>query len=304
MAMKQFIIKFLCCGVLVVVIDLGVGFIHSMIFGSLPDKTSMVSTIYYSLFKKSADVLILGSSTANHHYNSKMMEDSLGMSVYNSGLDGRDMIYFDVVLQSTMERQIPKYVILDISSVHLNGSWINRISDTKLYYGQNVPVTNYYNKETDWQQKFKLCSALYRYNKTFSYLIRVKLDAPNVLNGYAPLVGNREGFEREYDNSFVPDVKELTHLNNIVDLCKKNKAKLFLVQSPQALDNVAFDEWIKIFTSKNGIILLQENMDVYYYDNPTLFYDGSHLNSQGADVLTRRIIELINNENNCNNSSI
>ena len=169
--MKQFIIKFLCCGALVVAIDLCIGFTHSWIFRNLPDKTSIVSTIYYSLFKKSADVLILGSSTANHHYNSKMMEDSLGMSVYNSGLDGRDMVYFDVVLQSTVARHVPKFVILDISPVHLDGRWIDRISDTKLYYGQNIPVTNYYNRETDWQQRLKLCSALYRYNKTFSYLI-------------------------------------------------------------------------------------------------------------------------------------
>jgi hypothetical protein len=301
--MKQFIIKFICCGALVVAIDLGVGFTHSRIFGNLPDKTSMVSTIYYSLFKKSADVLILGSSTANHHYNSKMMEDSLRMSVYNSGLDGRDMIYFDVVLQSTLERQIPKYVILDISSVHLDGSWISRISDTKLYYGQNVPVSNYYDKETDWQQRLKLCSALYRYNKTFSYLIRVKLDAPNVLNGYAPLVGNRENVDLTYYSNFSLDTKELAHLENIIKICKRNNSILILVQSPQASDNLEFDKWIEEYASEQDISLIKENKNSYYFDNPSLFYDGSHLNSQGADILTKRIIEVIKHkiDNNCNN---
>ena len=300
MDMKQFLIKFFCCGALVVAIDFGVSFTHSRIFGDLPDKTSMVSTIYYSLFKKSADVVILGSSTANHHYNSKMMEDRLGMSVYNSGLDGRDMVYFDVVLQSTMERQVPKYVILDISSVQLDGSWIDRISDTKLYYGRNIPVTNYYDNETDWQQRLKLYSALYRYNKTFSYLIRVKLDASNVLNGYAPLEGNRGQFEREYVYSFVPDAKELAHLNNIVELCKNNNTKLVLVQSPQASDNIEFDKWIDRYASEHNITLIKENVNSYYFDNPTLFYDGNHLNSQGANVLTGRIIEVIkcNIENN------
>lgn len=293
MAMKQFIIKFLCCGALVVAIDFAVGITHSRIFGNLPDKTSMVSTIYYSLFKKSADVLILGSSTANHHYNSKMMEDSLGMSVYNSGLDGRDMIYFDVVLQSAIHRHIPKYVVLDIGSVHLDGSWINRISDTKLYYGESEPVTHYYDTETDWQQRLKLHSALYRYNKTLSYLIRVKLDAPNNLNGYAPLAGNRTGFEWEVKSDFKLNSIELAHLDNIVSLCKKRKVTLVLVQSPQALDNVDFDEWIANYASSHGISILQENKDAYYFDNPALFYDGSHLNSKGADEFTKNVISEI-----------
>lgn len=254
----------------------------------------MVSTIYQSLFKKSADVIILGSSTANHHYNSKMMEDSLGMTVYNSGLDGRDMIYFDVVLQSTITRQIPKYVILDVSAGHLDGGWIDRISDTKLYYGENEPVTHYYDTETGRQQQLKLISALYRYNKTLSYLIRVKFDSPNILNGFAPLEGNKGRFERSYVNNFTPDLKELIHLDNIVELCKINNSKLILVQSPQAVDNIAFDGWVSSYALDHGVTLLKENQNSYYYNNPELFYDGSHLNIDGATVLTNKIINSIN----------
>ncbi len=294
MAMRQFLIKFLCCGALVIAIDLGVGYTHSKIFGNLPDRTSMISTIYYSLFKKSADVLILGSSTANHHYNSKMMEDSLGMSVYNSGLDGRDMVYFDVVLQSTIKRHVPKYVLLDIGSVHLDGNWIDRIGDTKLYYGVNEAVTQYYDNETDWQQRLKLISALYRYNKTFSYLIRVKIDQPNTLNGYAPLYGIREPVEKVFVDNFSVDPKELNHLDSIVSTCKNYGVELIFIQSPQALDNINFDSWIIDYSNKHGIKLLQENNDCLYYDNPGLFYDGSHLNAEGADIFTKRIVEYLN----------
>ena len=291
--MKQFILKGIACLALVAVIDLAIGYTHGKIFENLPDKTSMVSTIYYSLFKKSADVLILGSSTANHHYNSKMMEDSLGMSVYNSGLDGRDLIYFDVVLQSAIKRQKPKYVILDIGDVHLNGNWINRIGDTKLYYGKNDAVTHYYDEETDWQQHLKLVSSTYRYNKTLSYLIRVGLDKPNTLNGYAPLTGIRSAFERTETKDFKADATELMHLNHIVSLCKENGIKLFLVQSPQSNDNVTFDEWIKEYASANNVILIQENLNNYYYDKTSLFYDGSHLNSEGAEVLSNRVCQII-----------
>lgn len=293
--MKQFILKGIACLALVAVIDVAIGYTHGKIFENLPDKTSMVSTIYYSLFKKNADVLILGSSTANHHYNSKMMEDSLGMSVYNSGLDGRDLIYFDVVLQSAIKRQKPKYVILDIGDVHLNGNWINRIGDTKLYYGKNDAVTHYYDEETDWQQQLKLVSSTYRYNKTLSYLIRVGLDKPNTLNGYAPLTGNRSTFDRTVTKDFKADATELMHLNHIVSLCEDNGIKLILVQSPQSNDNVTFDNWLEEFATEHQTVLLQENKNEYYFNNPSLFYDGSHLNSEGANVFTERIVNSIIN---------
>jgi len=293
--MKQFVIKGIACFALVVAIDVAIGYTHGKIFGNLPDKTSMVSTIYYSLFKKSADVLILGSSTANHHYNSKMMEDSLGISVYNSGLDGRDMVYFDVVLQSTLERKKPKFVILDIGDAHLNGNWINRIGDTKLYYGKNEAVTRYYDEETDWQQQLKLVSSTYRYNKTLSYLIRVGLDKPNTLNGYAPLNGNRATFERTETKQFTADPSELKHLNHIVSLCQENDITLILVQSPQSDDNIIFDKWIEEYATEQHIALIQENKNEFYFDNPSLFYDGSHLNSEGANVFTKRIINTIIN---------
>lgn len=299
--MKQFIIKIIACGLLLVIVDSGVCYTHGKIFGNLPDKTSMVSTIYQSLFKKSADILILGSSSANHHYNSMMLEDSLKLSVYNSGLDGRDMVYFDVVLQSTLDRQIPKYVVLDISPGHINGSWINRIGDTKLYYRKNNAVTKYYDNETGWQQKLKLKSSLYRYNKTLSYLIRVRLDRPNVLKGYAPLYGNKEGFEKYVTSDFSVNSVELKHLDSIVDICKSNNIKLILVQSPQENENSAFDNWIVSYTSEKGILLITENKNPYYYEHPELFYDGSHLNADGADLFTNQIIKRIKCIINYNN---
>lgn len=293
--MKRFIIKFLICGLLVVAIDVCVGITHRRVFTSFPDKTSMVSTIYQSLFEKQADVLILGSSTANHHYNSKMMEDSLNMTVYNSGLDGRDMVYFDVVLQATLERCTPKYVLLDIGVPHLDGSWVNRISDTKLYYGSNNAVTRYYNTETDWQQKLKLISSLYRYNKAFSYLIRVYLDSPNDLNGFAPLKGHKEDIKPLKVSGFSLNDNELKHLDNIVSLCKKDGIILFFIQSPQAEDNTDFDEWMSNYALNKGVKLIQENKNSLYFNRTELFYDGSHLNSEGADVFTVNIIREISN---------
>ena len=46
-----------------------------------------------AFFKREADVLILGPSTANHHYDCRIIEDSFGMTCYNAGRDGQNIIY-------------------------------------------------------------------------------------------------------------------------------------------------------------------------------------------------------------------
>ena len=46
----------------------------------------------YICDKSVDDILIFGSSRAVHHYNSSMIEDSLGMSCYNCGDDGNGII--------------------------------------------------------------------------------------------------------------------------------------------------------------------------------------------------------------------
>lgn len=291
--MKQFLFKGIAILVLVALIDVAVGAVSDKIFTNLPDKNSMMATIYQSLFNKKTEVLILGPSTANHNYNSMLMADSLGMDVYNSGLDGRDIIYSDVVLQSYLKRCKLKKVILDISSVQLDGSWLNRIHDTKPYYGLNDAVTNYYNTESDWQQRLKLLSSLYRYNKTLSYWIRVQIDPVNTTKGYSPLSGVDDCLEWNNEDSFSVDTAEYKHLMNIVNVCKKVNTKLILVQSPKAGTNPVFDKWISDFAKIHGITIIKENVNRYYRQHPELFKDENHLNSEGADVFSKHIVEQI-----------
>lgn len=291
--MKQFIYKGIAILLLVVLIDVAVGAVSGKIFTSLPDKNSMIATIQQSLFKKKADVLILGPSTANHNYNALMMSDSLGMNVYNAGLDGRDMIYSDVVLQSYLDRCDLKAVLLDIGPVQLDGSWIDRIHDTKPYYGINKHVTDYYDNETDWQQRLKLLSSLYRYNKTLSYWIRVQIDPVNNSKGYAPLYGRAESINPSMANCFEVDSTEYSHLKNIVDVCAQRNIWLVLIESPSESMNTTFEDWIKRFCLLNGVELLGKESFEDFYNHPEWFKDANHLNSDGADVFTKIIISKI-----------
>ncbi len=291
--MRQFVYKGLAVLALVVLIDLAVGVISDRVFTSLPDKNSMIATIQQSLFNKTADLLVLGPSTANHHYDAQLMTDSLGMDVYNAGLDGRDMIYFGVVLQSYFDRCGVKMVILDVGPTQLDGSWLAMINDTKPYYGISKQVTEYYDNETDWQQRLKLFSSLYRYNKTLSYWIRVQIDPVNDTKGYVPLERVLDTLELSETNEFTVDSTEYRYFVNIVDMCKKNNATLVVVQSPSADRNLAFENWVASFCEKNHIVCIQEIANEEYYKHPEWFQDGAHLNSAGACVFSRKIVNAL-----------
>ena len=54
--------------------------------------TVAVGRISHIVYEDTPDVLILGSSRAEHHYVSTILADSLGMNVYNAGIDGAEGI--------------------------------------------------------------------------------------------------------------------------------------------------------------------------------------------------------------------
>lgn len=63
------------------------------------------------------DVILLGTSRTSHHYIPSILEDSLGMNIYNGGMDGTDNIYMHYFLLNLILRHhTPKVVCLELST--------------------------------------------------------------------------------------------------------------------------------------------------------------------------------------------
>ena len=71
----------------------------------------------YAIEKTNADILIFGSSRANHHYVPAIFEDSLKMKFYNTGRDGNGIFFQLAVLKSILKRYTPKIIIFDYMSI-------------------------------------------------------------------------------------------------------------------------------------------------------------------------------------------
>ncbi len=293
----KFIFKSLIVLVIVVIIDFATGFLYDKILANLPNKDTYTSNMYHSLFSNKADILVLGPSSARHHYNTKILKDSFHLDVYNAGFDGTDIAVADYVLKSYIDRYPPKIVLVDIGISQLDGKWLNRTSEANMFYGKNEFLTAYYNEKLSFVDRIKLKSSLYRYNSTLDKLIALYVSSDNTSFGYAPLTGSVKDLKRSYINDiFIVNEDELHHLSNIVDDCAANNIKLYFILSPREKICLSFEKWIENFAKEKGICFINENINPYYDNHYELFRDDNHLNGEGADYFTNRICEILNSE--------
>lgn len=285
--MKQLFLKAFAILALVAAIDTIVGFASRYVCTHLSDKLSQIGSIQQSLLRKTGDVLVLGASCAKYHYNPQIIGDSLHLTVQNSGVGGMNMIYSDLVLQAYLERCRPACVVVDVYGQLDPGE--GRLPRVRPFYGISQPVTAYYDNETDWQQRLKLCSALYRYNGTFDLLLRHLLNAPNTTNGYAVKEGAVARMDTVVVRNLHLDSVKVRHLENVVSLCRQHDILLVFVLSPRRHHDVEQEAWLVEVCRRYDIPLINELHEPVYYSRDGVFFDDSHLSGCGATIFSQRV---------------
>ncbi len=292
--MRQWILNIAIIAVIVAVADWATGAAGNAMLRHMPDTGTFEADINQALTRKSADVLILGSSKAKHHYVPRVLEDSLGMSVYNAGADGHDVAYACLVLQSWLTRCTPRVVVLDICNSMVNGDWIdNSIADIKCYYGQNKAVTAYIDSSRDWRLKLKLHSNLYRLNGSLVWLTKAMLKHPAATtDGYSPLYGSDIEHGNTTYGPFTPSHVEAEQLRRIAWLCRRNGIRLHVVLSPNHEIDNGMRHWLAAETKRDSVAFadMTEAPEVWadrYYK------DRGHLNNDGAVMFTSMITTML-----------
>lgn len=251
-----------------------------------------------AFFKRKADVLILGPSTANHHFDCQILRDSLGMTCYNAGRDGQNVIYNAMVLDAFLTRCTPKMVVVEVGSSTLSDVWMDRLNDFNCYYGILKPIDDILDSIATPIDRIKRLSGIYRYNKTWEWLLNAKFseEVPD-LDGYRPMPVNHDSHFSSSKQKwhFEVDKKCLHYLNHIVDVCRENNIRLILTSSPSLIVNTGnFGRELQRYSERKGLEYFDWNGDTVYTNHPELFYDRTHLNSEGAKIFTRDFIQKIN----------
>lgn len=278
--------------------DVLVGLFSKKLILHVPDVGQNQTNSVQVLFREKPDVLILGPSSANHHYDCKIISERLHLSAYNAGRDGQNIIYAAMVLASNLERHKPKMVILDMSNVMMDGSWNDHLASMYCYYGIEKSVDEIIDSISDWKERLKLISNLYRYNNTLPWIIQSYFSSIRDDNhGYRPLNGGDSSNMRaciKDGDKFHLDSLCLHYLDMIVFACKKHEVKLVICDSPSLnITRGEFNKWLSAYCVKNQLLLIDYNKENRFTENPQWHYDMSHLNAKGARIFTLEFCEEI-----------
>jgi hypothetical protein len=252
----------------------------------------------YSIDSTEADILVFGSSRANHHYVPEIFEDSLKMSFYNTGRDGNFLLYNYAVFKAIISRYTPKIMILDINTedLYYRKESYDRLASLLPYYDDHPEIQSTVNLRSPYE-KYKLLSAIYPYNSSLLTILIGNLEInkkrKSDRKGYIPL------YNRMKDSTLVRlensenylDTTNIKLLNTICQICKSRNIQLFLIQSPlyAKINSVETSIMIEKIIKENNAVIMNYANDSLFIKKPEYFQDPAHLNDDGAILFSQMV---------------
>lgn len=255
-----------------------------------------------------ADILIMGSSRAWRHIDPNVMEDSLGMTSYNLGMDGQHLPMqlwrYETFLK---KNHTPKVIIYSLDFFMLTQSNELFNKDQFLpYLLFNFDAEKNLKKYIGYEY-FDYRLPLIRYcgaSKAIFHTARISL-FPNSMKK-----GRKKGFyaeNKQWNHDFEKAKAKKKRYNAIIDSsiliqfdkyledCKQKGIKVILVYSPEYIEGQKFVsnrvEVIRTFANlakKYNNPFLNYSSDTISFQK-ALFYNATHLNKRGADLFSIKL---------------
>jgi len=262
-----------------------------------------VSKLRYTLDSLNHNILIFGSSRAQHHYNSKIISKETGKTTFNCGFNGQGTEFSYMQMTEIFKRFKPQLVVLDISpNILTDPESDNKLKFISPYFRRDEVIYEGLTKNR-LQEKVKFLSGIYPYNSTIFSVIRGCIkEKPDSLEGYLPIFGAIDTTRIKYrtDKLFDGkkiDEKDFIHLEMSLKLCCEKTIPVLVVIGPVYYTSPDFKfmiQQIEEFCQKYdsvGFINLSEDSD--FSGNEKLFKDNVHLNTEGANYFSIEIAHSI-----------
>ena len=278
---------------IVLVSDWLIGKAMAYMYGRSHDIT--ISKIRYTFYDSDEDILILGSSRAQHHYIPEVLVKGTGLTAFNGGLGGQPLAFSLVQLSETFKRYKPKAVILDVTpDFRFDHDSDPRLKILGPYFKTDSLVRSILLDNGTKFERVKFISKVYPYNGMLADLVLACFYVPAVsVNGYIASPGgcvdpDWQMNEDEPAYNGIP-AKQQLYLKAIADLCNEEEVKLWIIISP--LYNTTEGEKmisaeVAGFARDNGIGFLDFSRSLTDY---RFFKDHLHLSTAGAEVFTSMV---------------
>lgn len=249
-----------------------------------------------------ADILVFGSSRAIHHYNPKIISDSLGMTCYNCGQDGNGSILNFGRLQMIFQRYHPKMIIYDVMPKYdlLEGEDNHRFLGWLRAYYDRSGVTEIF-EDIDSTEKYKMLCQMYRYNSKFIQITSDFLHPIQSLGyqGFRPLNKNMDMMKvATSDNAIAVkyDSMKIDYLKRFISTAINGDVTVVVAVSPMynGMGKVSLKP-IEEYCKQKAIRYVDYSCHPKYLHNNRYFCDGGHMNLRGADEFSKDMVKEINN---------
>jgi hypothetical protein len=307
MQYRKFTIRLVVFLLIIVAADIIIGNILEFMF--YKQKTGPNFQIIESITTNRADLVILGNSRAQHHYNPNIISDKTQFSCINSGLNGGYGIYLPAFqVYEIANNYKPKTIIVEIDPNALSYSKLNYyLIRVLLPYVDRYPNAYEYLKLRDNYQKIKLLSKAYKYNSLVYDMIMYNLFSNNFnrVKSFIPIsksLSQKDSIAKlnKIRNLSTPtmDVNMELILQKLIHISKVKNIKLIFVNSP-IYNNVVNDNYW--FAGKKAIQIMNDNNisfwdysnDSTFFNKYYLFSDRLHLNDKGAELFSNIIAERL-----------
>lgn len=294
--MKRFFFRLFLFALLCVAADQGLGvafhYLRDHAQGGYFQRDNYISR------SMQADVLIMGSSRAVHHYVPSVLGDSLGLACYNAGQDGCGIVYGYGKLQTVFARYYPKVLLWELTP-----AFDIQPSDNAAYLANLRPYYEWPGVDSVFQwvdpaERLKMFSYAYRYNSRILNLLNDYVSHVSLTSdGYLPNPGSMKyepDIPPEADTCAVDPVK-LRCLKRLID-ATRGRTLLIEAASPRYLPkgyagrmrNAAID-YVKALCRAEGIPFIDHYNDSRFQGEKQYFKDRMHLNDVGAEYYSRLV---------------
>lgn len=280
----------------------GAAFVKMKDVGLATNPENMWLKTPFTVEKVDADVVVIGSSKASHHYVPQMLEDSLGMTAYNCGQDGCFFLYQNCIINMILDRYTPKMILWDIQPGSFAGEDYSleyqNMRYLSPYYPANTWAESYINSESP-KMRYRMMSRMFAFNsKVLNYVFPLVTHSSVTENGYLPLDTDGYLYPEMGKQAEIEEVVNRTYLDLLdktMKRCKEKGVELRMYISPaftqkSALTTVAEEE-IGSVAICNNVSFTNAHSDDSFMQDATLFKDACHLNDKGAKLYTTRVIE-------------
>ena len=284
--MKKFLINIAIFFAIVAAVDFSLGKVFYWLQST--KAKGRTQTEYYVCNELNADILVMGSSRAAHHYVAQLITDSLGMSCFNGGQDGNGIVMQYGRWKMISKHHLPKVIIYDIEpafdlAVNDNSRYIDRLkpytgdTDVKEFIASLYPL-----------ERYKVISQMYRYNYKFLEITSDCVRPSDANSGYQPNYNHiRQELinkDRNSEKSIIGkiDKVKMACLSNLIDEAQSKGVQVVLISSPywKGYDDSELSV-IKTLAEKKGVPFI-DYADSEIRNNPDWFADSMHLNDMGA----------------------